>query len=448
MSQTEHRNLNRLPSGNPPRPLFPSGWRLGPLTLRYVVAMLAYALQPRKYPHFSLRSLTTLLGKKLIAIRRIARLGKYYYGATMRIPRWPSPAFDRMVANGGLNIEAGLIAKKHQIDAAILGITRKCSYACEHCYDAFNHHDDDAVPVERWVETVRQLQECGTSVIVLSGGEPMLRYAAVLEILYRADLNLSDFHLHTSGAGVTPTHAKQLAEKGLVAAGIGLDYPDVERQDRFRGARGAFANAVNALEVFADAGVFTYTNLCLQKDLICGGALYDYLDLAKRLNVGGIQLLEPKPCGNYAGRQAEDLFSEADRNEVMKFFIDANQSKRFKEYPPVGYTAYYERPENFGCLMGGLSTLSIDGNGDVLPCTFVPVSFGNILSEDFDAIYRRMRGVISRPHSGTCAAVLLSEPIAQERRKRGNGTVHYEDFRQQWRAVFSGSQEKAYDYRV
>ncbi len=439
--------MNRTHPGNPARPLFPSGWRLAPLALRYVAAMLGYAMQRKKYPHFTLRSLTTLLSKKLIAIRRIARLGKYYYGTTMRIPRWPSPAFDRMVANGGLNIEAGLIAHKHQIDTAILSITRKCSCACEHCYDAFNRHEDDVVPVERWVETVRRIQADGVSVIVLSGGEPMLRYPAVLEILDRADLNLSDFHLHTSGADVTPARAGELAHKGLVAAGIGLDYPDAERHDRFRGIQGAFANAVEALGFFADAGVFTYTNLCLRKDLLSGGGLYDYLELAKRLRVGSIQLLEPKPCGNYSGRPAEDLFSDADREEVMKFFIHANQSKRFRGYPPVGYTAYYERPENFGCLMGGHSTLAIDGNGDVIPCAFVPVSFGNILHEDFGSIYRRMRAAISRPHTGTCAATLLSEPIARHRRKTGLSTVRYEEIRQQWRAVLSRPEEKAYDNR-
>ncbi len=425
--------------GTPPALSFPSGWQLVPVTLRYVAAMLEYALRRSGYPHFRLRSLLTLKRKKLIAIRRIARLGSHYYGTTMRIPRWPSRAFDRMVANGGLNIEADIISEKHQIDSAILSITRKCSYACEHCSDSVNRHADDIVPVQRWIQTVGELQAVGTSVIILSGGEPMLRYPALLEILGSADLNLSDFHLHTSGAGVTPARAKELAGKGLVAAGIGLDYPDAARQDQFRGVQGAFAAAVEALRLFASAGVFTYTNLCLQKDLIAGNGLYAYLDLAKMLNVGSVQLLEPKPCGKYATHPADGLFSDADRTEVMKFFIDANQSKQFKDYPPVAYTAYYERPENFGCLMGGLSHLAIDGNGNVNPCTFVPVSFGNIMNEGFAEVYRRMRGVISRPHYGTCASVCLSPALARYRLQRGAQTVHYSQFRKEWQAVFSPS---------
>jgi MoaA/NifB/PqqE/SkfB family radical SAM enzyme len=447
MSKTSSTSDTSHTEDRRPRLSFPSGWRLIPVALHYVGSMLWYSLHPQKYPLFSLRSLLTLKRKKLVGIRRIARLGKHCYGTTMRIPRWPSPAFDRMVANGGLNVESGLIARKRHIDTAILGITRRCLYSCEHCYDASNRHTEDIVPVGRWIETVQQLQQIGVSVIVLSGGEPFLRYSALLDILANADLNLSDFHVHTSGFDVTRQRAEELAERGLVAAGIGLDYPDEERQDRFRGISGAFQHAVHSLEAFTEAGVFTYTNLCLQKDLISNGGLYVYLDLARRLEVGSIQLLEPKPCGKYTRRAVEGLFSDVERDRVMKFFVDANQSKRFRKCPPVAYTAYYERPENFGCLMGGLSHLSIDSNGDVNPCVFVPVSFGNILEENFGTVYRRMQKVITQPLHDTCASVQLSQLIAQYREQTGDHVVPFEGFSEQWKAAFSHPAEAAHGTR-
>jgi MoaA/NifB/PqqE/SkfB family radical SAM enzyme len=407
------------------------------MTFGFVLSFLKYALQRKKYPFFTLKSLRTIQSRKLIAIRRYAKLGKYYYGATMRIPRWPSPAFDRMVANGGLNIEPGLIARKRQIDAVILAITRTCTYDCEHCYASADRSGDDVVSMERWIEIIRQLQSLGTSVIVLSGGEPMLRYPDLIRILQSADKRLSDFHLHTSGMGMSPQRAQALKEAGLVAAGVGLDYPDAERHDRFRGHPGAFRDATSALGDLLHAGIFTYTNVCLQKDLVRNGGLWAYLDLARELRVGTVQLLEPKPCGRYESKAADYLFTEEERRIVTEFFTEANQSHKYKEYPPVAYTAYYERPENFGCLMGGLSHLAIDSAGNVDPCVFVPVSFGNILKEDFLSIYHRMRTVISKPIHRDCSSLLLRQIIADHKPTSRHPVISYQEIKPEWDRIFS-----------
>jgi MoaA/NifB/PqqE/SkfB family radical SAM enzyme len=418
-------------------PTFPHGWKLAPMMLGFILSFVKYALQRKKYPHFKLKSLRTIHNRKLIAIRRYAKLGEHYFGTTMRIPRWPSQAFDHMVANGGLNIEPELIKDKHQIDSVIIAITRKCTYDCEHCYAYTDRSDEDAVPVDRWIEVVRQIQDVGASVIVLSGGEPMVRFGDMIEILRSADKSLSDFHLHTSGKGMSLQRARELKDAGLVAAGIGLDYPDAERHDRFRGQPGAFRDATNALEDLRRAGLFTYTNVCLQKDLLNNGALRDHLDLARRLRVGTIQLLEPKPSGRYEMQEPDHLFSDEDRRSVTEFFAEVNQSDKYKDYPPVAYTAYYERPENFGCLMGGFSHLSIDGSGNVNPCVFVPVSFGNILNEDFSVIYKRMRATISQPIRRDCASLLLRQTIARRRAESRGAAVPYNTIRQEWDRVLS-----------
>jgi len=61
--------------------------------------------------------------------------------------------------------------------------------------------------------------------------------------------------------------------------------------------------------------------------------------------------------------------------------------------------------------MGGLSHFYIDSAGNVNPCVFMPVSFGNIINDNFDKIFKRMRSVINKPIHSECPSILMSESI-------------------------------------
>lgn len=427
------RGRERAASGRCRGPSYPAGISLALPFARLLFAALGYSVRRRRYPHFRLRSLWALRARGVLPSWRLTRLGRYYYcGSSLATPRWPSPAFDRMIAAGGMNLTPETIVHRHHIGTAFLGITCRCGYDCEHCYDAANRGEEESVGVTSWVEVTRRLEEIGTGVIVLTGGEPMLRYDCLLAILEAHDARLTDLHLHTSGAGVTPSRARELARAGLVAAGIGLDFPDAERHDRFRGAPGAFAAAAGALEAFVDAGVFTYMNVCLTPRLLVNRGLYGLLELARALRVGAVQLLEPKPCGRYAQRDASQLLSDEARRRVWAFFSEANRSPRYRHHPPVAAPALFERPEACGCLMGGVSQLAINSAGEVQPCLFVPVSFGNVVSEGFDAILARMRAANPGPRNQDCPAVPLARALALWCERTGRGVARYEEFRPQW----------------
>jgi MoaA/NifB/PqqE/SkfB family radical SAM enzyme len=45
----------------------------------------------------------------------------------------------------------------------------------------------------------------------------------------------------------------------------------------------------------------------------------------------------------------------------------------------------------FGCTAGGTDRFYINAKGDVQPCEFLNISFGNIKEEPFENIYDRMR---------------------------------------------------------
>jgi MoaA/NifB/PqqE/SkfB family radical SAM enzyme len=343
-----------------------------------------------------------------------------------------------MVAGGGLNLEAaGTSAKKH-IDSAVLAITRRCPYACRHCYEGLNLGVDEEVPIPCWKETIRELQAWGTSVIVLSGGEPMLRQDGLLELLESGDKRLSDFHVHTSGFGVTPKIAKDLKDAGLAAAGIALDVADPEEQDRIRGTPGSFARSVRAIRCLREAGIFPYINMCLSRETARGGELRRFLEFAKASGAGVVSMSEPKPCGRFFGKDAEDLFHPSDRDEVARFFQETNSSRETRHLPYVAYPSFSERPERFGCLMGGLSHLAIDSRGRVLPCVFVPVSFGSIREESFTSILQAMRNAVPGPSRHECPSLRMSGVLREGMRRGFPLPIPYREIQNEWRDLIAG----------
>jgi MoaA/NifB/PqqE/SkfB family radical SAM enzyme len=422
-----------------PSPRYVTGRRLLAFKLKLALRLPGYAFRRKKYPLFSLKSLFLYRRQKILEITKAVRLGRHYYIGILRAPHFPSAAFDHMVAKGGLNIPAAGIngrQVRQQINYAILAVSRRCSYACRHCYEHHNLADRESVPLERWRQVMGDLQDIGVGIVVLSGGEPMLRFDDLLELLKSGDKNRSDFHLHTAGHGVTRRKAEALKAAGLTAAAVALDDYDPGRYDRFKGYPGAFREAAAALQHFHRAGILTYTNVCLRKALMGDGALARYLELARDLKVGAISLLEPKPWGQYASRQANELFSEEDRRRVTAFYRAVNHSPRYRDYPYVEYLGYFERPEHLGCLMGGHSHLYINGRGQVQPCVFLPVSFGSIMEEAFPRIFERLRRAVPEPLHLPCPAVSLAATIKGKHPPERKTPIAYDEIAPEWRQMF------------
>ena len=416
------------------------GLRAWPTRLRILAYYGRCLLRPRRYPPFILgRSKGGLLST--IATAKELHLRKYVKSdggvrSSLTLPKWPSKPYDRMVGRGGLNINAAGTPFKRQVDHAILAISRKCAYRCRHCYERSHIGSEEAVPVEAWKRTVRDLQAMGTGIIVFSGGEPLLRYDDLLDLLRSGDKALSEFHIHTSGHGMTDGKARELKAAGLEAAAVGLDDVDPGRHDALRGYPGAFQEALAAIGSLRRAGLFVSINLCLTKELVRSGDLPALMDLAKDKGVGAIRFLEPVPVGGYQGLPRAELFSDADRTAATDFFLRVNGSRRYARYPFISYEAYFEAPERLGCMMGGHSHFAVDALGNVIPCVFLPVSFGNIMTEDLPAIVGRMREAIPRPCRGGCSAALLASSVSDAADHGRSFPVPFASMEREWQRLY------------
>jgi MoaA/NifB/PqqE/SkfB family radical SAM enzyme len=417
-----------------------SGPRTLPVALRFTAGLLKRRVfERRRYPLLRLGPRTGFL-KTLALLARIrntqvVQIGRYYHFSLVE-PRWPSTAYDEVIARGGLNLGAAGTTGKAQIGMAILGVGASCPYRCEHCYERANLDGNEGVPVERWRRLVAELQDTSVGVVVLSGGEPFERFDDVLDLVRTTNKARSDVHVHTTGHGASPERVAALVGAGLAGAGVALDHPEASRHDAFRGWPGAFDAATRALRLFAEAGIFAYVNCTLTRDLVRDSGLERLHALARGLGAGAIQLLEPKPCGAWAGADLEAVYGPEERATVREFFRASRRSARLAGGPVVYWPADAESPEKLGCLMGGLSHLYVDSHGHVEPCVFLPVSFGNVLEEPFAAIYQRMREAVPRPLHARCPSLQLAERVGFDPGRQPQLPVPYDAVRAEWRRLF------------
>src|SRR5215467_6292172 len=110
-------------------------------------------------------------------------------------------------------------SRRHPIVAHIVPI-RRCNLSCSYC----NEYDDFSkpVPTELMLRRVDRLAELGTSVITISGGEPLL-HPDLDEIIRRIrDCNCIA-GLITNGYLLTPQRIQQLNRAGLDHLQISID---------------------------------------------------------------------------------------------------------------------------------------------------------------------------------------------------------------------------------
>src|SRR5262245_18005765 len=116
-------------------------------------------------------------------------------------------------------ITRGLLSTKHPILAHLVPM-RRCNLSCGYC----NEYDktSDPVPIEEVKRRIDKLAELGTSIVTLSGGEPML-HPQVYQIFRHIRSHGMIAGLISNGYYMTRERIQQLNEAGLEYLQISID---------------------------------------------------------------------------------------------------------------------------------------------------------------------------------------------------------------------------------
>ena len=116
-------------------------------------------------------------------------------------------------------IARGLASTRHPLLAHIIPM-RRCNLACAYC----NEYDDHSppVPTEEMYRRLDKLAELGTSIITISGGEPLM-HPEIEKIIARIRGRDMIAGLITNGYLLVPDKIKALNDAGLEYLQISID---------------------------------------------------------------------------------------------------------------------------------------------------------------------------------------------------------------------------------
>ena len=287
-----------------------------------------------------------------------------------------------------------------------LAVTGRCGYNCNHC-SAANRSRDDELPLDLLKNTIAELQNMGVGIIGLTGGEPLLR-KDIIDIIRCID-DRSVSYLFTSGCGLTPEMASELRSAGLFAIGISLDSTEEEVADQRRGCKGAFQAALSAVKAAKQAGLYIMLQTVVDKEMIRTEKPTELVNFAYNLGVHEIRFIENLPTGKFLHLPAERILSEIEREKLRAFHKQMNRSNR--NLPKVTVFAHAESAKLYGCG-AGTQHAYIDAAGNLSPCDFVPLSFGNIRDTSMQELWSKMQHCIGKPRD-KCMILELQRHIGQ-----------------------------------
>lgn len=264
---------------------------------------------------------------------------------------------------------------------AQVGVTDACPQRCGYCYN--RNRTGKVMDTASIMRLIRELKNMGVVWLGLTGGEPLLNrdLAAIVEAIGKDCAS----KLFTTGCTLTRSKAEELKSAGLDYVSVSLDHWDEREHDSRRGYEGAFRAAVRAVELFRETGIHVGVSSVISTEMIHNGGVEEFLRFLSGMDADEAWLSEEKPSGEAAWKRGS-VITDSER----RMLIDLQDRYNRKEGMTVNYLGHFEDGDHFGCNAGN-KMVYIDAFGEVSPCVFVPISFGNVSEKPMASIYREMR---------------------------------------------------------
>lgn len=286
-------------------------------------------------------------------------------------------------------------------------ITRRCNLRCVHCrsssqLEVEGHPDFSLDEAKRVLDDIHSY---ASPVVVLSGGEPLLRPDVFDIAAYGTALGLR-MCLATNGSLVTADTCRLIAESGIRMVSLSLDGSTAAVHDDFRNQPGAFDGVMNAIRLFNAHNIdFLVNSSFTKRNQDEAPKIHQ---LVKSLGATAWYLFMIVPTGRGEEIMAE-LIPPDEYEAMLNWHYDMEKEEDELLVRPTCAPQYYrvvlqrakQEGEKFkrrtlkfstggskGCLAGQLICM-IDVDGNVLPCSYFPLPAGNIRTQSFREIWEQ-----------------------------------------------------------
>jgi len=296
------------------------------------------------------------------------------------------------------------IALDNKVRMIAWEVTRSCNLNCVHCRAASSLGPySGELSTEKSLKLIDEIAAIASPVIILTGGEPLLR-PDIFEIASYGTSKGLRMVMATNGTLVTSAVAQKMIESGIKRVSISLDGKDAQSHDVFRQEKGAFDKAMTGIDVLKDAGMEFQINTTITTANL--KQIKEILALAKNIGAAAhhIFLLVPTGRGKDLAGQA---ITAADYEETLMWFYRESMTcgiqlkatcaphyfRIMHQNKPKGEKRVRKAGGHFhestrGCL-GGITFCFISHVGQVQPCGYLELNCGNVQKQSFGEIWEK-----------------------------------------------------------
>lgn len=279
-------------------------------------------------------------------------------------------------------------------------LTEHCNLSCRHCYQEGGRAGELSLPEVREVlEEIDGMFEAWSETygialapsFNITGGEPFL-CQNLFEILAEIRKRMFETFLLTNGVLVDRERARLLAELGIAGVQVSIEGCE-EVHDSLRGP-GAFSRAADGIEHLLDAGLPVTLNVTLSK--LNAKSMKKVVLFASHMGVQRVGFSRLVPAGRGLSLVSEMLSPDETRKLYQELFAPDIANLEIVTGDPIAAALRtpHERKDRdretggpCGGCAAGVSGITIEADGTIVPCRRMPLPLGNVRTDSLREIW-------------------------------------------------------------
>jgi heme b synthase len=297
--------------------------------------------------------------------------------------------------------------------------TAGCNLRCIHCrrIDVADQLVPEDLTFAESRALIDQIVAFSSPILVLSGGEPLMRPDIFAIARYAAERGLR-VALATNGTLIDERTADRIVDAGVRRVAVSLDGATAATHDAFRALAGSFDQAVRGIRRLRARGMSVQINTTVARHNI--EELPEVLELARSLGADALHIFLLVPVGCGVEIADEQMIAPQDYERVLQWFYERDReglielkatcaphyfrivrqrlAAEKRDLPPsharqqaAGRTGSHGHPAGLhamtkGCL-AGTGVCFVSHKGEVFPCGYLPLRAGSVREEPLQAIW-------------------------------------------------------------
>jgi MoaA/NifB/PqqE/SkfB family radical SAM enzyme len=314
------------------------------------------------------------------------RLGKYFRITKKIIARKPILVF-RVIYNYCRII----ILREKVVRKVEIGTSFDCQCRCPKCSsDLMRSPQRARLNLREFKGVANDIMNLGAIHINFTGGEPLLA-TDIFEMIKCFRPQRTIISINSNGLLLTDDMIDKLEKAGVDIIKISIDSPIEKEHDHSRCYSGCFQSAVKALEyIKKKKHLLAHISTVCTKENLNSGRIWDIVKMAG--DYGALLgLTVPTYSGGWQGSE-EVLLGEKEKKIMesltkIPYVIRDIDEGYAKKHCPAGSEEFY-----LTCY------------GDVIPCPFIQISFGNVRDKNIKTIWREMNNFSEFKKNPSCLA--------------------------------------------